>query len=152
MTQQGSLLPSVQFAPHTEPRYRTQPEFFVEPIERGRKSRDSTISVEDAEEIAGYGQRSSQMEDREVPESQASFTASQMLRSNARESKEVRGSPVPNTNIVPQTSGVLQAKIFGSMSKPGMDKRKRMEDPIDLATKKSRTGEAGIGLGIGGWA
>jgi hypothetical protein len=104
--------------------------------------------VEDAEAIAGY----SQVEDREVPESQASFTASEMLRVNPRESMEVRGSPVP-TNIMPETSGVLQAKIFGSVSKPGVDKRKRIDDSNTFATKKTRTDEAGIvGLGIGGWA
>jgi acetyl-CoA acyltransferase 1 len=149
MTENGNLLPSVQFAPQSEPRYRTQQEFFTQPRERSRKSRDSTISAEDAEEIANYNNESG---DEEVPESQASQTAAQMLRRDPRESHEVRGSPAPSTAVATETSGLLQAKIFGPITKSGVEKRKRVDDSIEFEAKKMRTGDGGVGLGIGSWA
>jgi hypothetical protein len=148
MTESGNLLPSVQFAPQSEPRYRNQMEFFSPSKERSRKSRDSTISAEDAEEIAAYNNESA---DEDIPESQASQTAAEMLRLDPGESMEVVGSPAEPT-LAAETSGLLQAKIFGSVTKNGVEKRKRVDDSVEFEAKKMRTGDGGIGLGIGGWA
>jgi acetyl-CoA acyltransferase 1 len=117
---QSGLLPSVDLVPQTEPSYRTGARFIPEtpPITRHarRKSRESTISVEDAEETAAIsrqqhneelarqalssfvsrGSATSSMRrraaDEEVYESQASQAASQMLRRDPRESFEVSAS------------------------------------------------------------
>jgi hypothetical protein len=151
LAENGSLLPSVQFVPQSEPRYRTQQqELFSDPPrkERKRKSRDSTISAEDVEEIAAAV--SNESCDEEITESQASQTATAMLRHDPRESMEVVGSPIPS--VTAETSGLLQAKIFGTITKPGIEKRKRMDDTSDLEKKKMRANEEAIGLGIGSWA
>lgn len=147
MTENGNLLPSVQFAPHSEPRYRNQAEYFTPTKERSRKSRDSTISAEDAEEIAAYNESA----DEDIPESQASQTAAEMLRIDPGESMEVVGSPAEPT-LAAETSGLLQAKIFGSVTKSGVEKRKRVDDSAEFEPKRMRTTDVGIGLGIGGWA
>jgi hypothetical protein len=146
----GSLLPSVQFVPQSEPRYRTQQQLFsnIPRKERKRKSRDSTISAEDVEEIATAV--SNESSDEEITESQASQTATAMLRQDPRESMEVVGSPVPP--VTAETSGLLQATIFGTVIKQGVEKRKRMDDISDLEKKKMRANEEAIGLGIGSWA
>jgi acetyl-CoA acyltransferase 1 len=147
MTENGNLLPSVQFAPQSEPRYRNQMEYFTPTKERSRKSRDSTISAEDAEEIAAYNESA----DEDIPESQASQTAAEMLRIDPGESMEVVGSPAEPT-LAAETSGLLQAKIFGSVTKSGVEKRKRVDDSAEFEAKRMRTTDGGIGLGIGGWA
>jgi hypothetical protein len=147
MTDNGNLLPSVQFAPQSEPRYRNQQEYFTPTKERSRKSRDSTISAEDAEEIAAYNESA----DEDIPESQASQTAAEMLRIDPGESMEVVGSPAEPT-LAAETSGLLQAKIFGSVTKSGVEKRKRVDDSAEFEAKRMRTNDGGIGLGIGGWA
>jgi len=147
VTENGNLLPSVQFAPQSEPRYRNQLEYFTPTKERSRKSRDSTISAEDAEEIAAYNESA----DEDIPESQASQTAAEMLRIDPGESMEVVGSPAEPT-LAAETSGLLQAKIFGSVTKSGIEKRKRVDDSTEFEAKRMRTNDGGIGLGIGGWA
>jgi acetyl-CoA acyltransferase 1 len=148
MTNNGNLLPSVQFAPQSEPRYRTQQDRFAAQSERererSRRDRDSTISASDAEEMANY-----QSEDEEIDESQASQTASAMLRRDPRESFEVAGSP--NSNKVSEKSGLLQSKLFGTVTKSGAEKRKRV-DGEEFSGMKIRVSEEGVGLGIGAWA
>ncbi len=147
MIENGNLLPSVQFAPQSEPRYRNQMEYFSPNKERSRKSRDSTISAEDAEEIAAYNESAEE----DIPESQASQTATEMLREDPGESMEVVGSPTEPT-LAAETSGLLQAKIFGSVTKSGVEKRKRVDDSAEFERKRMRTADGGIGLGIGSWA
>ncbi|KAI9732268.1 MAG: hypothetical protein M1818_007587 [Claussenomyces sp. TS43310] len=150
MTDKGNLLPAVQFAPQSVPRYRSHPDLFAPTQERSRKSRDSTISASDAEDIVGY--RSD--DDEEIDESQASQSASAMLRRDPRESFEVVSTPTPT--IAAEKSGLLQAKIFGSVTKPGNDKRKRLDDgsgsTADYEGKKARMDDEAVGLGIGAWA
>lgn len=141
MTGDGHLLPSVQFVPQSEPRYRLMEEYQEE---RNRKNRDSTISVEDATEIAEYNREA---RENELAESQASQSASQMLRRDPRQSFEVLGSPTP-LGVVDK-SGLLQSKLFGNVTKPGHEKRKRAKDDGQQGGKRSRV--EGIGLGIGGW-
>lgn len=138
------LLPAAQLVPQSEPpHYRTHhASFMIQPKERSRRSRDSTISASDAEDIGGYST------DEEIDESRASQTASAMLRRDPRESFEVIGTPTPQSAA--EKSGLLQAKIFGSVTKPGLEKRKRGDDAGDYKSKKLRLDGEGVGLGIGG--
>jgi hypothetical protein len=149
-TENTGLLPPVQLALQSEPRYRTQQQNFSDlpRKERRRKSRDSTISAEDVEDIAA--EISNESSDEDITESQASQTATAMLRRDPRESMEVVGSPVPF--VATETSSLLQSKILGNITKPGIEKRKRMDDTSDLQKKKMRARQPAIGLGIGSWA
>jgi acetyl-CoA acyltransferase 1 len=148
----GGLLPSVDLVPQTEPSYRNS-RFVPETPTPGksrerRKSRESTISAEDNEELArqalqsvaaaSFASRGSHArshrqsggeEEEEVFESQASQAASEMLRRDPRESFEVAssvnsrdGTPAPADK-----SAKLQAKLFGGLNKSGLvmsEKRK----------------------------
>ncbi|KAK5662312.1 hypothetical protein OQA88_8218 [Cercophora sp. LCS_1] len=149
----GGLLPSVDLVPQTEPPYRLS-RFVPETptsgkVHQRRKSRESTISAEDNEELArqalqsvaaasvsfashGSHSRSHRQhsdEEEEVFESQASQAASEMLRRDPRESFEVAssvnsrdGTPAPVDK-----SAKLQAKLFGGLNKSSLglhEKRK----------------------------
>jgi hypothetical protein len=139
----SALLPSVQFTPREDHRIVHQSR------ERSRKSRDSTISASDAEEIARAAMSSFRDESEEVHESQASQTASEMLRIDPRESFEVAASRT-TTPVPVEKSKAFQSKIYAPVTKTVMEKRKRGEDEIrDYSAKKLRVGEEGIGLGIG---
>ncbi|KFY02298.1 hypothetical protein O988_02243 [Pseudogymnoascus sp. VKM F-3808] len=173
--QSQHLLPSVQFVPQSEPRYRTNQDFFssAQPAprtalphgrtEKRRKSRDSTISASDAEELAAYAHPhthpsqetrhsddTEELESDDIQESQASAAASAMLRRDPRESFEVAASP--GLNEATEKGALLQAKIFGSVTKgASAPKRKRLPDDEEVKAKKLRmaAGE-GVGLGIYG--
>jgi hypothetical protein len=74
-----------------------------------------------------------------------------MLRLDPRESFEVARSPIGTPTLAAEKSGLLQAKIFGSVTKPVAEKRKRGEEEYgpEYASKKVRAGGGGVGLGIG---
>ncbi|EQB58466.1 hypothetical protein CGLO_01296 [Colletotrichum gloeosporioides Cg-14] len=152
--EQSGLLPSVNLVPQSEPRHSysraqiipgTPPPAVREPT---RKSRESTISADDNEELARqalesvanlsqasrYASRSFRKplptgeDDEDVSESQASQAASEMLRRDPRESFEVAssvgsrdGTPAPA-----EKSARLQAKLFPGITKghTTADKRK----------------------------
>lgn len=152
--EQSGLLPSVNLVPQSEPRHSysraqiipgTPPPAVREPT---RKSRESTISADDNEELARQALESvanlSQAsrnasrsfrkplptgeDDEDVSESQASQAASEMLRRDPRESFEVAssvgsrdGTPAPA-----EKSARLQAKLFPGITKghTTADKRK----------------------------
>ncbi|KAI0007549.1 hypothetical protein F4779DRAFT_591287 [Xylariaceae sp. FL0662B] len=144
----AALLPSVDLVPHTEPpnRLGTGRHTLETPIQkRGRKSRESTISAEDNEELArealehvaaaaqsymSQGSRTSRRRDEdeeEVLESQASQAASEMLRRDPRESFEVAssvgsrdGTPVPA-----EKTAKLQSRLFAGLNKAGLASEKR---------------------------
>ncbi|KXX78815.1 hypothetical protein MMYC01_200956 [Madurella mycetomatis] len=145
------LLPSVDLVPQTEPPYRA-PRFVPErtnlsPImsrsHERRKSRESTISAEDNQELArqalqSFVSRGSQHssrrrqsggeEEEEVFESQASQAASQMLRRDPRESFDVAssaGNSRDGTPAAADRSAKLQAKLFGGLNKSGLSNGKR---------------------------
>ncbi|KAK3349593.1 hypothetical protein B0T25DRAFT_246454 [Lasiosphaeria hispida] len=149
----GGLLPSVNLVPQTEPPYRHSrfiPETPTPAKSRERrKSRESTISAEDNEELArqalqsvaaasvSFASRGSQSqhrppsgdeEEEEVFESQASQAASEMLRRDPRESFEVASSVGNSRDGTPapaDKSAKLQAKLFGGLNKSGLvEKRK----------------------------
>lgn len=147
----GALLPSVDLVPQTEPPHRASRLVPQTPpagkVPERRKSRESTISADDNEELArqalqsvaaatvSFASRVSQHArsmsrpgeegEEEVWESQASQAASEMLRRDPRESFEVAssvnsrdGTPAPA-----EKSAKLQAKLFGGL-KAGGEKRK----------------------------
>ena len=107
---------------------------------RDRRDRDSTISVSDDEEA---------ITDEDLPQSQASSLATNMLRRNP-------GShPSPSqTASAERSSHLLQTKLFGAVKKAGIDrtaasgKRKPSFGESDVMAKKTKLGE-GVGLGIG---
>lgn len=146
-TSNSTLLPSIQFTPQAESHLTST----RHSRERRRKSRDSTISASDNEELARAALSSFREESEEIPESQASQNATEMLRIDPRESFEVAASrthtPTPNS----EKSTLLQTKIFGTITKSTADKRKRGNDEVlvEYSAKKLRAGPEGIGLGIG---
>ena len=145
-TSNSTLLPSVQFTPRAGSRVSAQAPAQAS-RERRRKSRDSTISASDAEEIARAAMASYREESEEIQESQASQSAAEMLRIDPRESFEVAASRTTNADKNP----LHQSKIFGPVSKPSAEKRKRFDDEYgdEYAAKKIRAGAEGVGLGIG---
>jgi hypothetical protein len=142
-----TLLPSAQFSPESEARVANTLSHAVnyQSRHRRRKSRDSTISASDNEDISHSSgnptQSSFRQESEEIQESQASQSATEMLRADPRESFEVAASRSVTPTLADKT--LQQSKIFGAVTK-----RKLEEDVLSPAAKKIRTGE-GIGLGIG---
>ncbi|KAF7543434.1 hypothetical protein G7Z17_g10749 [Cylindrodendrum hubeiense] len=144
------LLPSVDLVPQTEPQRYPQrtyvPKTPVSKPDRRRQSRESTISVEDNEELArqalqsvaaaasfashasrtsrGAG-RSREEDGEEIFDSQASQAATELLRRDPRQSFEVASSTGSRggTHSPVDKSARLQAKLF-SNSKGDAEKRK----------------------------
>lgn len=167
-----------QVLPKTSPRY----ESIAQPQQLSQQMQvdDDETEEEHPEEVQS---------DVDVPASQASLSASAMLRRDPRESFEIADSPrtqqssyEPPSQPQPQTmeyktgainvrshpplsaagsvtekGRVLQAKIFGSVTKPGLDgaeKRKRLPSgPSGLSEEEVRAkrlrGKAKEGLGLG---
>lgn len=144
----GGLLPSVDLVPQSEPQRYTQRQFIpttpVAKTDSRRKSRESTISIDDTEELArqalesvaaaksfasqasqGSQSRSHEEEDKEVFDSQASQAATELLRRDPRRSFEVAssagsrdGTPGPV-----EKSARMQAKLLSNY-KGDPEKRK----------------------------
>ncbi|KAL2265974.1 hypothetical protein VTJ83DRAFT_5326 [Remersonia thermophila] len=163
------LLPGIDLVPHTEPPHRNPrflPDTPTTPVERHhqrRKSRESTISAEDNQELArqalqSIASRASQptrgsgsgsgsashrtgggADEEEVYESQASQAASEMLRRDPRESFEVAASVAggsrDGTPAAADRSAKLQAKLFGGVNKSGLSSQgaKRKLNGAELA-------------------
>lgn len=146
-TSNSTLLPSIQFAPQAESHLASS----HHARERRRKSRDSTISASDNEELARAALSTFREESEEIQESQASQNAAEMLRRDPRESFEVAASRTNTPTPITDKSSLLQSKIFGTVTKGPTEKRKRGDDDMvnDYSPKKFRTGPEGIGLGIG---
>lgn len=146
----SALLPSIDLVPRTEPVPRFSTNRFVPATEpRRRKSRESTISADDNEELAraalnmaavnrsmmsNTSQKSAPRSQRfgeegeEVYESQASQAASEMLRRDPRESLDEVTSSVGSRDVTPapaEKSARLQAKLFAPVNKPGLAAEKR---------------------------
>jgi hypothetical protein len=147
-TSHSTLLPSAQFSAQAEARVATTLSGGVQqPRERRRKSRDSTISASDTEEIQRATAGRYREESQEVTESQASQSATEMLRRDPRESFEVAASrtstPTPGV-----AKSFHQAKIYGTVTKPVVEKRKRSNEEYDYAAAKKLRAQAAVGLGI----
>lgn len=82
-------------------------------------------------------------QDDEVPESEASRSASQMLRTSQEEQQAKRESFKGSGMLPPKTDSMRQTKLFGQVRKAGVD---RSDGP---PAKRARTSE-GVGLGIAG--
>ena len=113
-----------------------------ESAERERHDRDSTISISDDEDNLS-------MDD--IPHSQASSLATQMLRKNPGSQESLRLS-----QSAEQSSNLLQTKLLGKAKKPGADrsrgsKRQASSGEAESPAKKAKLSE-GVGLGIGTWA
>lgn len=127
------------------------------PRHRRRESRDSTISASELEEGAETNpfddNTSSVADPGEVTESRASQEAANILRKSSSFGRTQTASSSQRSLDVPKTSGLLQSKLYGQVTKPGVGvaKRKPSASPVGSngsPTKKGRAG--GVGLGIGG--
>ncbi|KAF7535120.1 hypothetical protein G7054_g5674 [Neopestalotiopsis clavispora] len=148
--QHSTLLPSIDLVPRTEPVPRFGPVHHIpEPrsVQR-RKSRESTISADDNEELAraalsmaaglsmqsAASNRSAPRAQRqpetgeEVYESQASQAASEMLRRDPRESFDEVASSTNSRDATPapaERGTKLQTRLFAPITKPGLGVEKR---------------------------
>lgn len=140
MTGNSALLPSAQFSPEVDARvsHNLNHHVMQHSHERRRKSRDSTISASDSDDIARANYRE---DSEEVGESQASQNATEMLRMDPRESFDVSASRT-HTPTLSEKGSLQQAKIFGPVTK-----RKREEELGSM--KRARLDGEGVGLGIG---
>jgi hypothetical protein len=112
-----------------------------ESAERERHDRDSTISISDHEDNLSFD---------DVPHSQASSLATQMLRKNPGSQESLRLS-----QSAEQSSNLLQTKLLGKAKKAGLDrsrasKRQTSSGEAESPTKKAKLSE-GVGLGIATW-
>jgi acetyl-CoA acyltransferase 1 len=180
---QAGLLPSVNLVAQTEPRSRYSQRRFVPttpPSQRQsrRRRRESTISVDDNEELARQAIESvkavqslssqpsrdapagtllsSQEDDEQVYDSQASQAAAEMLRRHPGPEYNV-ASPRDGTAGPAEKSAAMHAKLFsGNKTATGAEKRKLAgegETQSDSPQKKLRAGGAAsdsrrVGLGI----
>ena len=114
---------------------------------RAREDRDSTISASEDEEVA------------DVPRSQASQVATNMLRRSLGSQKEMNKAAAQTAD----TGKMTQGKLFGQVKKPGMARAdvppKRGSDvnsydEIVRSSKKSKKADSAserVGLGINSW-
>ena len=172
--QHGGLLPSANLVPQTEPRHAYQ----RAPYEPGtptpkaerRKSRESTISADDNEELARQalrsftslpGQPQSQQryqDERDIYDSQASQAATEMLRP-PRQSFDGFSASRDDLAGPAEKSARMQATLLSNLRNDG-DKRKfsggheeQRPDQAGSPPKKSRVGsgtmeQQRLGLGI----
>ena len=109
----------------------------IESAERERHDRDSTISISDAEEGS----------DDNIPQSQASSLASDMLRRNPGPQESLRLS-----QNAERTSNLLQTKLFGPVKKSAHSKKRGASfGESDSQAKKAKPSK-GVGLGIETWS
>lgn len=106
--------------------------------ERDRHDRDSTISISDVEEGSGD----------DIPQSQASSLATDMLRKQPASQETIRHS-----QDAERSSNLLQTKLFGTVKKTGTttSKGKRSADQAfeeSVSTKKAKL-DRPVGLGVG---
>ncbi|KAL7898078.1 hypothetical protein HDV63DRAFT_375216 [Trichoderma sp. SZMC 28014] len=179
----SGLLPSVNLVAQTEPRSRYSQRRFVPttpPSQRQsrRRRRESTISMEDNEELARQaiesvkavqtlssqpsgvaaagGPISSQEDEEQVYDSQASRAAAKMLRQYPGQEYS-GGATLDGTEGPAEKSVAMHAKLFtGSKTAAGAEKRKLApegETQADSPQKKLKAGGAAsdgrrVGLGI----
>lgn len=159
------LLPSVDLVPQSEPAQRPGGSRVVletpTPATR-RKSRESTISADDNEELAraalesvaaatqsfmSQGSRATRCrdEEEEVLESQASQAASEMLRRDSRETYFEVASSVGSRDGTPapaEKTAKLQSKLFAGVNKAisASEKRKFSGGGVDGMAQTHRDG------------
>lgn len=107
-----------------------------------RRDRDSTISASDAEEAVS---------DEDIPASQASSLAANMLRHLPEASQD----SVTSNRSIGKTSTLLQTKLFGQVRKPGVDRpspvSQKRKGAFDEEDEPSLKKPKDVGLGISSW-
>ena len=178
--QHASLLPSANLVPQTEPRQRLPRDYqhAAAPARKGdrRRSRESTISADDNEELArqavksftslashGSSQGRRGGDESDVFSSQASQAATEMLRRDTREGHEKRSAAGSrdDTSGPAEKSARMQAKLFSNLR--GDTEKRKFSGQHDSADetrlehgsppKKTRVGSGSmehrrLGLGI----
>ncbi|RYP35938.1 hypothetical protein DL767_003627 [Monosporascus sp. MG133] len=159
------LLPSVDLVPQTEPahRYSGSRAVMGAPTPTRRKSRESTISADDNEELAraalesvaaatqsymsqdSRGSRRRNGNEEEVFASQASQAASEMLRRDPRETYLEVASSVGSRDGTPtpaEKTAKLQSKLFAGVNKAVLasEKRKFGSGAVDMVDDIRRDG------------
>ncbi len=115
-------------------------------VRKDREDRESTISASDNDD------------DEDIPGSQASQMATSMLRNSLCSQNETN----PPSSQTRDTSKLMQAKLFGNVTKPGVGATKSLKRGADStrkgealrSNKKARTVGSGterVGLGIQSW-
>jgi hypothetical protein len=104
--------------------------------ERSRRDRDSTISASDEEALT----------DDDLPQSQASSLATNMLRRNPGSQGS---STIPAQ--AEKSSKALQTKLFGQVKKAGINRKRHASFGEMDGGKKTKLSGGVVGLGIGGW-
>lgn len=149
---QPGLLPAPQFSPESEARAANLHGWnnMRDGRERRRLSRDSTISAEDMDQIIPPSSQKRSLRDasEEIYESQASQSATEMLRADPRESFDISASRTHTP--VSANDNLQQSKIYGSVTKSvGQKRRRGSEDEAQMTAKKLRAAAgAAIGLGL----
>lgn len=142
---------------HTPTTTRTPQAPQTAPVSRHRRreSRDSTISASELDDHVNARDDddvSSAPDLDEVAESRASQEAASLLRKSSSFGRPPTASSSQRSIHVPKTSGLLQSKIVGQVTKPGASKRKPSGSPAASSASPMKKGRSeGIGLGIGGW-
>lgn len=133
--------------PATAPQQRTNamrtPDVYRQPsipLPPQSPQSDGTVSASD-DDAGGSEAETEIIDDDEVPESQASMTASQMLRTSQEDMEEKRVS-LAGRSMLDSSSNLRQTKLLGAIRKPNV---RRSED--GPPAKRART-SPGIGLGI----
>ncbi|EXJ94268.1 hypothetical protein A1O1_02661 [Capronia coronata CBS 617.96] len=112
--------------------------FARESAERDRHDRDSTISISDGEEGS----------DDNIPQSQASSLASEMLRRNPGHQESLRLS-----QNAERSSNLLQTKLFGPIKKSSHPRKRGASfGESDIKAKKAKISQSRVGLGIETWS
>ena len=119
--------------------------------QRRRESRDSTISATDLDEQAQEASISSPELDSTVTESRASQEAANLLRKSGSFPNSFDDQSRSSRSDLGKSHGLLQQKLYGQVTKPGLTKRKPSGNPSGMSPTKKGRGEP-VGLGIGGWS
>ena len=176
--QHAGLLPSVSLVPQTEPPQRYHQRYYEPGTSARRRSRESTISADDNEELArqavksfnslasrSSSQRPRGEDDTDVFDSQASQAATELLRRGPRPSFDANNSSAASRDATPgpaEQSARMQAKFFSNLRGGDTDKRKfsghhgsaeELRPGQGSPQKKSRVGSGSLehgrlGLGI----
>ncbi|EKD16038.1 uncharacterized protein L3040_003476 [Drepanopeziza brunnea f. sp. 'multigermtubi'] len=142
MTGTSTLLPSAQFSSHADNRLLNTLSHHASQQQQTstrQRRRDSTISASDSDEVSRAAYRDRDHTE-EVQESQASQSATEMLRTSHRESSKVAHS---RTSTTLPANNYAQSKIYGPVTK-----RKLKTDHELLSAKKIRKDELGLGVGF----
>ncbi|KAF2197347.1 hypothetical protein GQ43DRAFT_444329 [Delitschia confertaspora ATCC 74209] len=127
------------------PQSAPQPRFLPKADHTRRQSSNSTITASSANDE----EASTEREDEEVPESQASQMATTMLRKVTKSRSQMSAPSSQSSN------SLYQSKLYGrvkksGVSRPGEMEKRRLESSEHHGSPSKRGRLDGVGLGIGG--